>query len=503
MNKKVLLQDLSESLVRRRGMDKEDANVFVRSVFDIIAEYLQADKIIKVKGLGTFKLVTVDSRESVDVNTGERIVIKEYTKVNFTPDPVLRDAVNKPFAQFETVVLYEGTDVAEMERMDFPDEPELLEEDEEVGETESTAIANERLPQENVLAETEETATDEAKSGPAQVETEVAEEVVVNEQTADSMSEPTEEADDIPVLGNPMDRMEEAEMDVQEQNNGKTEEELRSKEVQELSQVEPEKQEQKIDSSAREAESAGEKPEETKEDDKAQGQDGMPLSSGEKTDDSPDDRQPQSTTMHVATQQIEVQKVEHQNVEHQHIVQMVPDSGTRRIYLTPWMIFFVSLVVLVLMSFSYYLGYNRFFMEADNGDAKAVSAVRQNVKQQPVAAKTAVPDTVQVKRDTLQASSAPEAGLSKESEKAEQKQPVEKNTPQTQLPQVKGGAYEIIGTREEHRLKRGETLREIALRYYGSKNFTVYLVTYNNIVNPDLVPEGMLLKIPELKLKHR
>ena len=152
MNKKVLLQDLSESLVRRRGMDKEDANVFVRSVFDIIAEYLQADKIIKVKGLGTFKLVTVDSRESVDVNTGERIVIKEYTKVNFTPDPVLRDAVNKPFAQFETVVLYEGTDVAEMERMDFPDEPELLEEDEEVGETESTAIANERMPQENVLA---------------------------------------------------------------------------------------------------------------------------------------------------------------------------------------------------------------------------------------------------------------------------------------------------------------------------------------------------------------
>ena len=122
-----------------------------------------------------------------------------------------------------------------------------------------------------------------------------------------------------------------------------------------------------------------------------------PLSSEEKTDDSPETKQARSTAMHVATQQIEVQKVEHQNVEHQHIVQMVPDSGTRRIYLTPWMIFFVSLVVLVLMSFSYYLGYNRFFMEADNGDAKAVSAVRQNVKQEPVAAKTAIPDTVQVK----------------------------------------------------------------------------------------------------------
>ena len=109
MDKKVLVQDLSEGLVRRKGLSQEDAMTFVRTVFDLVGEFLQTDKIVKIKGLGTFKLVTVDSRESVDVNTGERIVIKEYTKVNFTPDPVLRDAVNKPFAQFETVILNEGT----------------------------------------------------------------------------------------------------------------------------------------------------------------------------------------------------------------------------------------------------------------------------------------------------------------------------------------------------------------------------------------------------------
>ena len=76
MDKKVLIQDLADGLVLRRGLPKKDADVFVRSVFEIIGEYLQTDKIVKVKGLGTFKLVTVDSRESVDVNTGERIVIK-------------------------------------------------------------------------------------------------------------------------------------------------------------------------------------------------------------------------------------------------------------------------------------------------------------------------------------------------------------------------------------------------------------------------------------------
>ena len=121
MDKKVLLQDLADGIARRRDIPKKDAEVFLRAVFDVIGEFLQTDKMVKVRGLGTFKLVTVDSRESVDVNTGERITIKEYTKVNFTPDPVLRDAVNKPFAQFETVVLYESTKLEDMERMDMPD----------------------------------------------------------------------------------------------------------------------------------------------------------------------------------------------------------------------------------------------------------------------------------------------------------------------------------------------------------------------------------------------
>ncbi|MCD8318943.1 MAG: HU family DNA-binding protein, partial [Paraprevotella sp.] len=148
MDKKILLQDLADGLVRRKGITKKEAEIFIRSVFDIIGEYLQSDKIVKVKGLGTFKLVTVDSRESVDVNTGERIVIKEYTKINFTPDPVLRDAINKPFIQFETVVLYEDTDVAEMERMDLPDLPEETEEENATGSPDENLSSEVLVPEE-------------------------------------------------------------------------------------------------------------------------------------------------------------------------------------------------------------------------------------------------------------------------------------------------------------------------------------------------------------------
>ncbi len=126
MENKILLQELAEGLARRKGMTKREADTFVRTVFEIIEYYLQTDKMVKVKGLGTFKLVSVESRESVNVNTGERIQIKGHTKVSFTPDTSLRDQINKPFAEFETVILHENTSVEEMERID--DVPDVAEE---------------------------------------------------------------------------------------------------------------------------------------------------------------------------------------------------------------------------------------------------------------------------------------------------------------------------------------------------------------------------------------
>lgn len=109
MNDKLCIQDLTDALAEKHGMDKHDAENFVKEFFQLIEEALEKDKYVKVKGLGAFKLIDVDSRESVDVNTGERIKIEEHTKVSFTPDAALKEAVNRPFAHFETVVLNENT----------------------------------------------------------------------------------------------------------------------------------------------------------------------------------------------------------------------------------------------------------------------------------------------------------------------------------------------------------------------------------------------------------
>ena len=89
-------------------------------------------KAVKVKGLGTFKVIDVRERESVNVNTGERVVIESHGKITFTPDPVMRDLVNKPFAQFETVVLNDGVDLEEMGRIQEKEDDDMPSQDDGV-----------------------------------------------------------------------------------------------------------------------------------------------------------------------------------------------------------------------------------------------------------------------------------------------------------------------------------------------------------------------------------
>ena len=108
MNEKITLQDIVELLCLKHGMSKKNADALVRGMFDLIEEALSTEKYVKIKGLGTFKLTEVDSRESMNVNTGERIEIQGHTKISFTPDTVMKELINKPFSHFETVVLNEG-----------------------------------------------------------------------------------------------------------------------------------------------------------------------------------------------------------------------------------------------------------------------------------------------------------------------------------------------------------------------------------------------------------
>lgn len=118
MDTKVLIQDLAKALAERKGIDKKDALAFVQSFFDVVVFSLKRDKYVKIKGLGTFKQIEVESRESMNIHTGERFEIQGHMKISFTPDSSLRDAVNKPFAHFETVALSDDVSESELDAVD-------------------------------------------------------------------------------------------------------------------------------------------------------------------------------------------------------------------------------------------------------------------------------------------------------------------------------------------------------------------------------------------------
>ncbi|KAA6345885.1 DNA-binding protein HU [termite gut metagenome] len=129
MNDKLNTQDIIDALAQKHGINKKEATAFVKELFLLIEHTLEKDKIVKLKGFGTFKIIQVNARESVNVNTGERFTIQEHNKIGFVPDAGLRNLLNEPFAHFETVIL-ENTN----EKEDIPVQENIPQESKEKNE---------------------------------------------------------------------------------------------------------------------------------------------------------------------------------------------------------------------------------------------------------------------------------------------------------------------------------------------------------------------------------
>jgi len=147
------VQEMADKLSELHDMNTDDAKSFVSDFFSTIADAVRTDKIVKVKGLGTFKIIDVQDRESINVNTGERMVISGHEKLSFIPETALKDLVNKPFAQFETVTLNEGVD---LDASDDEDDVENKEELLNVNENVFTPEVEQLVKEENG-SQTEET----------------------------------------------------------------------------------------------------------------------------------------------------------------------------------------------------------------------------------------------------------------------------------------------------------------------------------------------------------
>ena len=196
------ITDLASLLAEKHGISHKEAEMFVSLLFDIAKGALHAQKQVKIKGLGTFKLTSVSSRESIDVNTGQRILIEGRDKVSFTPDAAMKNLVNRPFAQFETVILKDDVDFTDIDKKyDEKVEEEALPTEEPVQEApvvEETPIVEEPIQEEASAQETpiveepvvEEPIVEEPPVAPMQaafvdVENNTQEDKVINEESED------------------------------------------------------------------------------------------------------------------------------------------------------------------------------------------------------------------------------------------------------------------------------------------------------------------------------
>ena len=183
---RISIQEIAAILTVKSGLKKKDAERFATTLFEVVKDGLESERLVKVKGLGTFKVIDIEARESVNVNTGERVLIEGHEKISFTPDATMKELVNKPFSQFETVVLNEGVEFDDAATVAEPAEEELAVEAPTVEAPTVEAPTVEEPPVEEPPVE--EPSVEEPKVEDLPVEEPPVEEPKVEERTVEEQS---------------------------------------------------------------------------------------------------------------------------------------------------------------------------------------------------------------------------------------------------------------------------------------------------------------------------
>lgn len=428
MNDRLTIQDFTDLLATKHGMSKKDAEAFVKEFFLLIEQALEDDKYVKIKGLGTFKLIDVDSRESVNVNTGERFQIQEHSKVSFTPDGNLRDTINKPFSHFETIVLNEKTVLPDTPIEEMGEEESLDSSDDEKGLPvdieESSKLHN--APD----AETEKN-KDEA----------IQENNVVN---TNPQQDEILERDFSPITANSLLH----EPKEAEESDRKDSKKLSAEEI-----IALELQKQKDISSKNEM--------------------------------------------------LKTSPVEKKNNFQQ---TNTKENKTHISYLVA----IIFIVMLICGGTIIYIYNPDLFSTTSNTDSIQMPVNEKKESVIPVLPdSTTNADSILNERQKVVNNNIETNGrnankeLIENNKNTDDKKAENVKEQQTPLDETNLSKYVVVGTKTTHKIKAGETLTKVSLTFYGSKAFWPFIVKYNRdvIKNPDNVPFGTAIKIPELALK--
>ena len=538
MDNKILLQDIADFLCHRSGITKRESEQFVRAFFEVIQQGLERDQYVKIKGFGTFKLVEVGQRESVNINTGERFQINGHTKVSFTPDTSLKDLVNRPFSHFQTVILNDETAIEELDACTVPEDSEQL--NEEVSILESQIPATEGEENTSMINDKEAEANQsESEANQSESEQIISTEIEENEpkQESEETNEPMSKEVVTPI---PLSEVttslsnSEEEKDTTEDSMTKIEDSPSTETDKEQQVVivpiplsEPIDTEVSVASDATSSEKSDEEslpteggstdtqcnvaspilppipspevlassiPKETAENDNFRS-DGADRASSEEAFDS---------IVAIETEQ-----------GMQYLVSQKAMRKLKR-WKTISIVLFAILVTFSLFTLSFL---SELFTKCDVETNSSFETTPIEDEEQIYAADSSTTDSLHAS-DTTDVKLITPANVDSiiNKKRAASKAPVvaektvaeatpalrEENrqaTKQAALPQVNRGSYKITGTRSTHVVSRGETLTSIAEREYGSKSFANYIATYNGLKDANYVHAGTTLRLPELQPK--
>ena len=467
MNERLTIQDLTDLLAAKHSMTKKDAEAFVKEFFLLIEQALENEKTVKIKGLGTFKLIDVDSRESVNVNTGERFQIKGHTKVSFSPDANLRDTINKPFAHFETVVLNENTILE--------DTPIEDTEEEEAGEEASAqTVLNEMGDNSETTAIEENEGTDNLSEEEPIQEEQIASRPLVEESIEELAI--TEESAIVQELTEQTSPKEPEEI-ITETNIEEKVEQLEDEEVPEEEVTIDEQQPASI--------------EEEKEKITAEKIIEQELLKA--------NLQPVTPIVPPAEKET-IKPVQPKQISQPVSKKTAPVKEKSPV---PYLIAVIVVVLLLCGGVILFIYYPDLFSSSSDKNALDMPPVTT----QPVQPEAQLSDTI-VHKDTTKIITPDVSKVATTTQpvaKKEEAIPV-KAEPQTVTQQpatsayLDSASYKITGTKTKYTIKEGETLTRVSLRFYGTKAMWPYIVKHNPkvIKNPNNVPYGTTIEIPEL-----
>ena len=452
MKQKLLLSDFAQWLSEKEGITKKEAQTFLRTLFQIVEQGLTDDQFVKIKGLGTFKLVTVNERESVNINTGERFQIGEHNKIAFIPDASMKEIINRPFAHFESVDLSDETDTAELDAVD-----EAVKQEFPPISEEETSTAEESIPT-TVEVITESSHPTSLPEKQKDVTEEVSEESNLTEEIPTEFATITEgleekkaeeKAEETEALAQAEEKAEETEALAQAEE---TEALAQAEETEALAQAEAvtiTAKETASESQASEEETLI--PEETPI---------QVVSTNEKTD-------AMGTEAEISVSQPTTLTVSGAAVEE--------EEDTRR----PWLRrTLMALFVLLLCTASYFAGYYRLLCPPCASTAPTAPATKVQ------------PDSAQAKKP--QAAKKDSAAVSAASQTASK--PLNEAKDSVKQPQKQEEAV----TRT-HTIRVGDNLSRIARKYYGDDHYVDFIIRKNNLKNADNIHVGKVLVLPPLE----